>query len=49
MGCRFAAPAIPGEAFTTHIWRVDDGLAFETLSSAETRLLSAGYLRTRAA
>ena len=49
MGCRFAAPAIPGEAFTTHIWRVDGGLAFETLSSAETLILSGGYLRCRAA
>jgi acyl dehydratase len=49
MGCRFAAPAIPGEPFTTQIWRVDDGFAFDTVSSSETRILSAGYLKCRSA
>ena len=42
LGCRFAAPVLPGDTLETRMWRADDQVAFETWVG-DRCVLSSGY------
>lgn len=46
IGCRFAAPAIPGQSLETQVWHQDKQILFTT-SSAGGPVLSGGYATLR--
>ena len=46
LGCRFVAPALPGELLETRIWRTAHGEQFETSSGGRV-VLSGGYCNLR--
>ena len=45
-GCRFAAPALPGDQLESRIWVVARGVQFETHSAGKV-VLTGGYLNVR--